>query len=160
MKRLVRYPIESGTILDTITKFLKKFLNDAEGAFDIIETWATKPTEDNPQPAAAVPDHFVLDIMPSNDDENWDTGPVYKLLVKQIGIDDEDVALRFTMKPSNKAIGEQATDTATYALIEEDESESDADTRIATMIDKLAVKLLQESSDGEYEAISDIRLSS
>jgi len=155
MKRLVKYPIEAGA-LDVVSRLLRSIFNHAEHSLDIISQWAEAAADEsgNGQAAASLPKHVVLNIMPAGDIEDWDESPIYKMLVKRLGEDEDYVSVRFDMKSPDGS--NTASDTATYKQQGEDESDEDVEKRGGEMIRAMATKLLKRCSGDDDAEVADI----
>lgn len=171
MKRLVRYPvyasetIEAG-MLETAAKLLKTLFRNLDNTFDTISNWVTADDEakgdeakgnstDSNNAKTAKKDHGVIEIMPVNDDEEWETGPSYRVLYKFMDADKDYITIRFDMKSKNGK--ETDSDAATLKKQDAKESNEDVDARIANMFETMCTKLLERCSDGKFTEIADFR---
>lgn len=166
MKRLVRYPVyasetvEAG-MLETAAKLLKTLFRNLDNTFDTIGSWVTEDDKaegdstDSNNANTTKKDHGVIEIMPVNDDEEWETGPSYRVLYKFMDTDKDYITIRFDMKSKNGK--ETDSDAATLKKQDAKESDEDVDARIANMFETMCTKLLERCSDGKFTEIADFR---
>ena len=162
MKRLVRYPVyasetvEAG-MLETAAKLLKTLFRNLDNTFDTISSWidVDKDSESADAPAAPVKDHLTLEVMPSGDDEDWETGPSCRVLVKNLDEDDDYVVVRFDMKSNDGSATD--TDTATIKKKEDDESDEASIARAQKMLYDMIEKMLRRCLKDDNAEISEIR---
>lgn len=164
MKRLVYRNVYSSEdilaeegLINKIKKFIDDLFSGLDKTLSIIESWG----EDLQEPDADINDlknnHTVYEILPTQDNEDWDKGDVYRVLMKAVDFDDDCIFTRFDMKGKD---GSKASEVAKIALPEggiEGEMDSDYLKRFKKMIDVTTKKLLKECSDNQYDEIAEYR---
>ena len=163
MKRVIRSaPVESSTIgnvVKTALGLLERIFNGLEKTIDTIVKWDGE---------GGKKEYVVLEILPSSDDEDWDTSQLFRMLVRCTGKTDEYKIFDFYMKPvsDDDNVPMESETGVKFDMVsddlDEDASEEDIkkdlEVRTMDMLNQVASDLLKDLTDNEYEDIAEIRV--
>ena len=153
------YVIEAGSFLKTaykaIASALKKIYKRIETVLEDFAEWVIDENIANVTKPASI----VFELLSSKDGEvdDWDTGDVYRMLVKPVAVREDYAICDFYLKPKGGKTSDTISKTGVKFKLDPEESEKEATSRIEYMINEVGESLLSEITDGDWDTIADIR---